>query len=211
MLTKLSVGLADKLMTAQRLAIQVLAAVALCMPALAAAQDDDDRGQYILELVPQIRDLIAADSDLDAATSGLSASARQLVASNSDIAARASDKGTVLSVASDVLFAFDRATLSAKAQSTLQDIAAIVADIPAGSVKVIGHTDSVGGVDYNKTLSAARAEAVVAFLVAHGVDASRLAPAGHGETEPVAENEINGKDNPPGRARNRRVEFVLPK
>ena len=195
-----------------RLVRHVLAGLAMCMPVVTAAQQDYDPEQYILELVPEVRKLMATDSGLDAATGGLSANARQLVANNSNIAARESDDGTVLSVASDVLFPFDSATLSAQARSTLQDILTIIGDLPAGTVvKVVGHTDSLGTSDYNKKLSAARADSVVAFLVGQGVDPSRLAPSGRGETEPVAENEINGKDNPPGRAKNRRVEFVLPK
>ena len=48
-------------------------------------------------------------------------------------------------------------------------------------------------------------------LTERDVPAYRLEPVGRGESEPVAENEIDGADNPEGRAQNRRVEFVLQK
>jgi outer membrane protein OmpA-like peptidoglycan-associated protein len=69
---------------------------------------------------------------------------------------------------------------------------------------VVGHTDNVGGFDYNVKLSQARAAAVVADLVKkRGVLASRLTPFGAGPTAPVASNK-----NEDGRAKNRRVELV---
>src|SRR5690606_7415521 len=102
------------------------------------------------------------------------------------------------------------AKLSPKAQATLTDISSIINDSQVKMVKVIGHTDARGTDAYNQKLSRARAESVASFLVKEGVAQSRIKAQGLGETEPVAENEINGKDNPSGRAKNRRVEFVLP-
>ena len=66
-----------------------------------------------------------------------------------------------------------------------------------------GDTDSVGTEAYNQKLSADRAEAVRAWLVAHGVAADRLSAAGFGDTKPTADNA-----NEEGRAKNRRVELV---
>lgn len=71
-------------------------------------------------------------------------------------------------------------------------------------VQVEGHTDSDGPDDYNLDLSQRRAEAVARYLVGKGVDAARLVPKGYGETRPIASN-----GTPTGRAKNRRVQFII--
>lgn len=192
--------------------------IALGLSGLANAQNDYDPDRYILDLVPKILDLQAtssdlqdASSDLNAVTSDLSENARKLIEENGRISVRKADGGIILSVASDILFAFDSANLSPKAQATLKDISTIINDSQVKGVKVVGHTDARGTDAYNRKLSRARAQSVAAFLVREGVAQSRISALGRGEAEPVAENEINGKDNPSGRAKNRRVEFVLPK
>ena len=68
---------------------------------------------------------------------------------------------------------------------------------------VEGHTDNVGGADYNQNLSEKRAAAVKDFLVKAGIEAARLNSAGFGMLKPVASNESSF-----GRAQNRRVELV---
>lgn len=76
-------------------------------------------------------------------------------------------------------------------------------------IKIVGHTDAKGTDEYNQTLSEKRAEAVMNFFINKGVDANRISSEGHGESEPVAPNDINGKDNPDGRAQNRRIEILI--
>lgn len=73
---------------------------------------------------------------------------------------------------------------------------------PRAKFAVVGHTDSRGADAYNQVLSEQRAAAVRDWLVANGVDASRLTVVGMGENEPVANNETAE-----GRAKNRRVEL----
>lgn len=110
-------------------------------------------------------------------------------------------------LAADVLFEFDSATLTPDAADR---IAALGPDIGAaaraGTVTVTGYTDDVGDDAYNQDLSERRAEAVHAAL-ASAVDRADLAfeVSGRGEADPVAPNQIDGVDNPDGRARNRRV------
>ena len=86
-------------------------------------------------------------------------------------------------------------------------VGSLVADIPKGAaVAVYGHTDSIGSMASNQQLSEARAEAVAAVIRASRPDL-RLDVRGYGETQPIAPNETAGKDNPAGRAENRRVEI----
>lgn len=101
---------------------------------------------------------------------------------------------------------FDTAKAVVKPESTpaLQEVARLLAADPSLKLWVVGHTDSVGSVDANMSLSRARAEAVVAALTsAHGVAPARLRGYGVGPLAPVASN-----DAEPGRAKNRRVELV---
>ena len=71
-------------------------------------------------------------------------------------------------------------------------------------VRIEGHTDNRGDDKVNLELSQRRAESVMRFLIQNGVDASRLEAKGFGETRPVADNRARE-----GRARNRRVEFII--
>ena len=102
-----------------------------------------------------------------------------------------------------VRFAFNKATISPESDVILSRAASALKARAGFPVEVHGHTDNVGGDDYNRTLSQARAAAVQAWLGGHGVAASRLSAKGFGKTQPVADN---GTDF--GRAQNRRVELV---
>jgi len=179
-------------------------------PNLVGAQNNADTGAVVLDLVPTILDLQAGSDQLNAQIKDLSANASAIIKKNGNISVRDSEQGKVLYIASDVLFNFDSAQLSTKAEANLKDIATIINEIPEGLVKVIGHTDAKGTDQYNLKLSKLRAQSVAEFLVKQGVDRSRLSPEGRGEKDPIAKNEMNGKDNPDGRQKNRRVEFILP-
>jgi len=73
-----------------------------------------------------------------------------------------------------------------------------------------GHTDAIGTEVYNLDLSRRRADGVAQELVARGVQRDRLSAEGFGKQRPVAPNTLpGGRDNPAGRALNRRVEAVL--
>ncbi len=74
------------------------------------------------------------------------------------------------------------------------------------TVRIIGHTDNVGGTASNQKLSLKRAEAIRRYIVSKGIDGKRLLTAGFGESKPIAENTTRR-----GRALNRRVEFTIVK
>ena len=75
---------------------------------------------------------------------------------------------------------------------------------PAMCIELGGHTDNVGGDAMNQKLSENRAKAVYDYLVAHGVEASRLTYKGYGSSQPVADNKT-----PEGRRQNRRTVFTI--
>lgn len=112
-------------------------------------------------------------------------------------------------LAADVLFAYDKATLTEKARSRIAEAAGILRRRAHGTVRVNGYTDGKGSTAYNRGLSERRAEAVRRELATrlHGTGI-RLVARGYGEADPVAPNTRDGKDNPMGRALNRRVETV---
>ncbi|MGP4023828.1 OmpA family protein [Actinomadura sp. 3N407] len=114
-------------------------------------------------------------------------------------------------ISADVLFDFGKATLTDAAERRVTGLAERLRDVN-GAVQVSGHTDSVGPDDYNMTLSKQRAEAVKAELQRALKGAGpRIEAEGHGETRPVAPNENGGKDDPAGRAKNRRVDITYEK
>jgi len=122
-----------------------------------------------------------------------------------DAAAMAKDISSTGHVALyGIYFDTDKADLKPESQPTLQEIARLLKQDAALKLYVVGHTDNVGGFDYNSGLSERRAVAVVKELTAnHGIAATRLKAAGVGMLSPVAPN-----DREEGRAKNRRVELV---
>ncbi len=108
-----------------------------------------------------------------------------------------------------VNFDFDKSTLRPDAVAILNEAIEVLKKYPELKVEVAGHTDSVGTDAYNQKLSERRAKAVYDYLTSNGVDAGRLmGPHGYGESRPIAPNTTpDGKDNPEGRAQNRRTEL----
>jgi OOP family OmpA-OmpF porin len=102
-----------------------------------------------------------------------------------------------------ILFDTDSDHLKAESKPTLDALIAAARTEPAWSFGIEGYTDNVGGDAHNQTLSEKRALSVKAYLVAAGVDASRLTTQGFGAGHPVGDN-----DTVLGRSQNRRVEVV---
>lgn len=112
----------------------------------------------------------------------------------------------VFTAAADVFFAFGQAELSERARTELDRVATLISAAGLRAVEVVGHTDAVGSDADNLALSGRRAEAVRAVL-AERLPGATLTARGVGEAEPVAPEQVNGADNPDGRAANRRVEI----
>lgn len=106
-------------------------------------------------------------------------------------------------VALYLAFDTDSAAIKPESQPVVAEMAKLLKADPALRLKVEGHTDNQGTADRNLTLSASRAQAVVQALVAQGIDAKRLQPAGMGQQRPIGDNATEE-----GRAKNRRVMLV---
>lgn len=130
-----------------------------------------------------------------------------------DLGAKVTEQEIKIELAADVLFDFDKADLRPDAFPSLQKVAEVIKSYPEAPVLIEGHTDSVGADAYNQTLSENRALAVKNWLVEKaGVEAARISTRGWGESKPVAPNtRPDGKDDPEGRQKNRRVEITVKK
>ena len=122
--------------------------------------------------------------------------------SAAEIAKRLDSAGQV--VLSGILFDFNKSQLKPDSRAALDEIASFLKKDPARKVYLVGHTDNVGGLDFNMPLSKARADAVVADLTtSYGISPARLKGYGVGPLAPIASN-----DSEDGRAKNRRVELI---
>lgn len=102
-----------------------------------------------------------------------------------------------------ILFDIDKATLKPESMGSINQIYSLLKKDPSLKFEIDGHTDNTGEAVHNLALSQQRADAVKAQLVSMGIDASRLATKGFGDTKPISDNSSSE-----GKANNRRVEFV---
>lgn len=108
----------------------------------------------------------------------------------------------------DLLFAYDRAELSASAIPSLQKLGTVIKMNPGTTIAIEGHTDAFGGDDYNQILSEKRALAVKIWLVAYaGIDPTRITTYGFGRRRLLAP----GSGTIEEQQINRRVEIVIRK
>lgn len=116
--------------------------------------------------------------------------------------------GYVITLNDKVLFDFDKDVIRPDAGKVLDVLATALGKVPSSAMEIRGHTDAKGSDDYNQDLSERRAQAVLAALRERG-SGTDAAAHGYGESQPVAPNEVNGRDNPGGRQLNRRVEIFV--
>jgi outer membrane protein OmpA-like peptidoglycan-associated protein len=113
-------------------------------------------------------------------------------------------EGIVVEFSSNVLFGFDKSSLSADAKTNLDKLKTVLNTYPDTDIEVQGHTDSQGSVSYNKKLSVRRASAVSDYLRNNAIASNRISIKGFGETAPKYDNA-----NADGQSQNRRVEFLI--
>jgi outer membrane protein OmpA-like peptidoglycan-associated protein len=122
---------------------------------------------------------------------------------NAILQTRDTARGLIVNM-SDVLFDTAKFTLRPEAREKLAKVAGIVSGHPGLRLDVEGHTDNVGGDDYNQQLSEQRGSAVRDYLTHQGMQQGSVTTKGFGKTQPIATNETSA-----GRQQNRRVELVI--
>ncbi len=171
---------------------------------LQARTAEAERAEMLAEQRAAEAERSARDAELARAVADAALDeASRLASELEDLEAQQTERGLVLTLGS-VLFETDRAELADGAMATMDRLAEFLNENPDHRLLIEGHTDSRGAEEYNRTLSAERAMAVVNALSERGISRDRLRSAGLGEAYPVASNETSA-----GRQQNRRVEIVV--
>ena len=105
---------------------------------------------------------------------------------------------------SNTLFAFNKFDLNEKARGYLDEVAEWLKKNEDLKIEIAGHTDGIGGEEYNQKLSESRAKEVYVYFVEHGVNPANLSYKGYGKSQPIATNSTEE-----GRQQNRRVELKI--
>ena len=113
------------------------------------------------------------------------------------------DKKVVDEAIKNLEFDLGKSTIRTPSYPSLNRVASLLIE-KNFSLKLAGHTDNTGSMNTNMRLSKERAEAIKAYLVSKGANASRIEAVGYGPTQPIAQN-----TTAEGRQQNRRVEFTL--
>jgi OOP family OmpA-OmpF porin len=110
-----------------------------------------------------------------------------------------------------ILFDYNKTIIKEQSYAELKEGINFVKRYPGSKIEIAGHTDNVGTPQYNQTLSEKRAEAVGEYLIREGgADPAKISSVGYRDLHPIAPNQKpDGRDNPDGRAMNRRVEINI--
>ena len=84
----------------------------------------------------------------------------------------------------NIFYDFDKATLRPESTTALDELIKLLNENPNVTIELSAHCDYRGAVAYNKVLSQKRAEAVVTYLIEHGIAKDRLSPVGYGKEKP---------------------------
>lgn len=182
------------------------------MPSAGLAPKSFAGGEYQL-------DTSSGEITIEASAAGHLKQGRRLVARPgetvvADFVLKAVPKKTLVVLRKDkieikkqVHFATNKDVILPDSGQLLDQVAAtILENVQLELIRIEGHTDSQGDDAYNQDLSERRARSVERALLERGVSISRLSAVGFGESKPIANNKTV-----PGRALNRRVEFMIEK
>lgn len=160
------------------------------------------------EIASKNLELQKAASDLEAERTARTAAeeaSKQALANLARTAqVKEDERGVVITLSGQVLFASGKSTLLPAARDALDNVAAALKANPNRDIIVEGHTDSMGSTSFNEDLSQRRAVSVREYLIEQGVPSEMIRARGRGEEEPIETNA-----SAEGRANNRRVEIVL--
>ncbi|MBN9138678.1 MULTISPECIES: OmpA family protein [Phyllobacterium] len=110
----------------------------------------------------------------------------------------------ILNMPSNITFATDQDAVKPQFFATLNSVAVVLRKFDRSIIDVYGHTDNVGGQQYNQLLSERRALSVSNYLTQQGIDNRRFSVRGFGMDRPIASNNSEA-----GRSQNRRVELQI--
>lgn len=192
----------------------------LCSGCASQGKYDELQGQYngLQSQYQQLQQTSANQAAQNAAMKNeLAATKNELAATKNELAAKGAQAGRLqeairYTVNSDQLFRSGSWEMSPQGKDVIGKIAPQLAPYQQTKLLVHGYTDNAPispalkkkGITSNEVLSQKRAEAVMEYLIAHGVKPDMIAARGHGAADPVAPN-----TTAKGRAQNRRVEVTL--
>lgn len=116
---------------------------------------------------------------------------------------RAENERKMALLSERIFFGYDRSDISSEAAAILQAKLPVLRENQTVRLRVEGHADERGSIEYNLALGLRRAQAVKDYLGGFGIDASRLTIESFGEDRP-----LDGGSNERAWAQNRRAEFV---
>ena len=114
------------------------------------------------------------------------------------------EEGWTLGLPEKLLFDFDTFNIATPQQTELKQLSEQLLKYDLQKLKIIGHTDNVGDIHYNITLSKKRAERVKEIFIEEGFKENNIQTVGRGPSQPLVEN--NSEEN---RAINRRVNLII--
>ena len=166
----------------------------------------DYTSQYVVDdavkmVEKAVADRNAAERDCNIRTAALEAEMPGIKSTLEDHETRLKKLEKVREIVRGVTFVTGSAKLTQQARGVLDIIANRLQRSPL-AVEIAGHASSTGTPERNMTLSQARAESVMKYLVMRGVDAKMLTAKGYGVTQPIADNSTRD-----GRTANQRVEL----
>lgn len=127
-----------------------------------------------------------------------------IVFNEEGVVIRKDGNNLVLSMPVEILFDFDSSKVKEGVKESLNTLGKALAENKDIKLKIDGHTDYIGTEQYNLNLSLKRANSIKNYLVGRGVSANNISIEGYGKQNPVANNSTEA-----GRAKNRRVEFII--
>ena len=146
--------------------------------------------ESISSVTTSITEIAGSSSDVANSASDLANDINKLEQGNSGIKITETDTELKIQVLGDILFDFNKATLRASAQETLEKLAEFLNHRNVMTIRVEGHTDSIGTDSYNQKLSEQWAETVQSWLVDNLENEAEITSIWHGARQPIATNKL---------------------
>ena len=177
--------------------------------AMAGREGNEPLGLYNLKYMPDQPSEQLADVSVNPVTQREKTPMELDLEREADSEVHGTKAGEYL-IVKNIMFEFDKYDLGDQSKNDVDRLYTIMKQYPELSVEVVGHSDALGEEMYNLELSLKRANSVVNYLAAKGIDKNRFISKGVGEDQSIAINQNpDGTDNPEGRKYNRNAEIRL--